>query len=313
MVHAIPRTTAHQAVPWDPICTDDENPLKIHEFLCEVFSYLPYPSTEVSLVCKEWKVIHSDFYIARQKLRSVISLNHSEIQKWIQIIKKKFGTTFTVTEIIQKCPNLISLNLSGSLITDQELAEIAKIELTRLKSLTLRNCCELIKPEFKDFKTIEFLDLSDCKSIEELELRDLPFLKSLKSRECISLQHLEFANLPLLHNIDLSGAVFLKEAHFKGLANLYFLNLSECTLLTDPNFEGLTSLVYLYLNQCHSLDRPDFQSLSSLIQLELKECDSLTTMNCQDLPSLKMLNLIGSSNVDRNSLNDLSEDVDIIS
>jgi len=145
----------------------DPNPLKTPEIREEIFYHFNVEEIgTLAQVCKEWHATSKSFHILLNQLQEIKSLTFKEVLNWLQLIQHRCHKNLSVLELIQKCPHLKKLDLSYSTVNDEDIANLAKIELSYLKELNLQGCIGLVHPDFTYFPSLEYLNLNGCNRLE---------------------------------------------------------------------------------------------------------------------------------------------------
>ncbi|XP_043823521.1 dynein regulatory complex subunit 6 [Dromiciops gliroides] len=150
-------------------------------------------------------------------------------------------------EFITKLPNLISIDLSVTAITDEALTSLSSHK--KLKELTVSGCEFITDSGIKEFcqltPILEHLDVSYCLKLSG------EVLKALSSK-CFRLTSLNIAGCPKMN--DLAIRILSKKCHY-----LHILDVSGCVHLTDKAIEylleGCKQLRVLKMRFCRRISR----------------------------------------------------------
>ncbi|HSW87493.1 MAG TPA: hypothetical protein VLG49_08360 [Rhabdochlamydiaceae bacterium] len=284
------------------------------ELMCHVFSNFALDSREmdsVARVCTEWKAVSSDQYIAALQLASYDSLNYKQIQNWQQLFKNRYGRDINISEVIKKCPNLKSLDLSGAPINDKDLLDISNAQL-HLEELTLSKCMFLIEPDFNGFSRLKILVLSSCSKLIDPKFHNLRFLKKLDLSDCYNLAATGFERLKSLEELDLTRCAYLKNLVVKDLKFLRKLSMRNCISCKHLNFYGLTSLTELDAGHC-ALESLDLRWSPFLKIFKIDNCCNLKDLNLDGLNSIETICLNSRDLMNHSSLRRFYDNISFIS
>lgn len=284
------------------------------ELKCQVFSYFALDSKEmasVALVCKEWNAVSSDQYIASLQLESCESLSYEQIQNWQQLFKNRYGRDIKISEVIKKCPNLKSLDLSGAPINDNDLLDISNAQLIHLEELTLSRCIVLINPDFNGFSRLKILVLSSCSKLIDPKFHSLRFLKKLDLSHCYTLQASGFERLKSLEELDITRCASLKDLIIKDLKFLRKLSMRNCISCRHLNFRGLTSLTELDVGLC-ALESLDLRWSPFLKIFKIDNCCNLKDLNLDGLNSIETICLNSKDLMNHSSLRRFYDNISFI-
>lgn len=266
----------------------------------------------VAKVCTEWKAVSSDQYIASLQLESYRSLNYHEIQNWQQLFKNRYGRDIKISEVIKKCPNLKSLDLSGAPINDNDLLDISNAQLIHLEELTLSGCNFLIDPDFNGFSRLKILILSSCSKLIDPKFHNLRFLRKLDLSECYNLQASGFERLKSLEELDVTRCAPLKNLIIKDLKFLRKLSMRNCISCKHLNFHGLTSLTELDVGHC-ALESLDLRWSPLLKIFKIDNCCNLKDLNLDGLNSIETICLNSKDLMNHPSLRRFYDNISFVS
>ncbi|XP_031794556.1 dynein regulatory complex subunit 6 [Sarcophilus harrisii] len=160
-------------------------------------------------------------------------------------------------EFITKLPNLISIDLSVTAITDEALTSLSNHK--KLKELSVSECEFITDSGVKHFcqstPILEHLDVSFCLKLSG------EILKAL-STKCLRLTSLSIAGCPKMN--DLAIRILSKKCHY-----LHILDVSGCVRLTDKAIEyllqGCKQLRILKMRYCRRISKvADFRISSQV-------------------------------------------------
>ncbi|XP_074051397.1 F-box and leucine-rich repeat protein 13 [Macrotis lagotis] len=164
-------------------------------------------------------------------------------------------------EFITQLPNLISVDLSGTNITDEALTLLSSHK--KLKELTVSECGFITDSGIKEFcqltPILELLDISYCLKLSGEILKIL-------SAKCFSITSLSIAGCPKMNDIAIK--ILSKKCHY-----LHILDISGCICLTDKAIEylleGCKQLRVLKMRYCRRISKmADFR-----ISSQVKYCE----------------------------------------
>lgn len=186
-----------------------------------------------------------------------------------------------LVSLMSTMANLRHLDLSGCVLGDCGMRELAK--LTLLESLDLTGC-RLVSDagvrEVASLTSLVELKLSRCGLVADTGVRTLT--KSLPS-----LRVLDLSYCPLISDHGVGELV---------LPELRQLDLSGCKSMTDVGFKKLvlfTSLQKLKLRSCAITDDAvaELATITTLRELDLSYCQSISTNGVQKLSKLELSHL----------------------
>jgi Leucine-rich repeat (LRR) protein len=192
-------------------------------------------------------------------------------------------------KIIKLCPNLTSLNLSGTNVQAQWFTEIAK--LSELKHLTLAGVSSndhfwtLGLSRLNQLKKLESLDLSfNPRQLGDAELRSINEITQLKSLN-LSLNPTDL-NLSLLNRLQLRELLLentnVNWDQLRGMTSLQMLSVRS-TNMTDEDAQKLSTLIYL-----RELNVADNTILGTGFVNTLSSFPNLSTLNLQNCRNISL-------------------------
>lgn len=307
------------------------------EIYKEIFSYLD--SDELSKIPTLNKTFHqmvqeptiqglmiekADRILNFNQLNAIVA-QYGDVVRNLNLENLEDLTDKQLLSLVQACPHLQTLNVSGTKISEKGLKFLT--ELRELKNLNLSECGH-IRDEgiqlISQMNTLETLDLSSCPNITDKSLELIGEMKSLKS-------------FNIKHNQRFTEEGFKSIAH---LSNLKFLNLSD-TQITDKGLkwiaqlqklqslnlkdtkittEGLKEIVQLHHIQMLNLGKNKkftgnenlflISKLQNLLVLDLSQCQDLNDEALKwisQLPKLQKLNLSHCTKITDNGLQFLAQ------
>lgn len=156
--------------------------------------------------------------------------------------------------ILNKCPNLTSLDLTECSISDEGIKTLTE-NCKALVAIKIGNCPGITKASIlhiaKTYPNLESLDISDCETLNDQTVKEL-------AQKCPKLISLNIANCTNITDASISAIA-------QGCPNLTYLDMSECLNrkeLQERNLRNITSqsLVALGLHA------------KNLIELNLSDC-----------------------------------------
>jgi uncharacterized protein YjbI with pentapeptide repeats len=308
-----------------------EDPLKCIFLNLLQQSYTPYQNInsglkETTWVSKNWQKSSNE--VKKERVcREGISLrkvtNCQTATEAVEfIIKNKLTaanlsdypdlTDDDLTKLIKSCPNLNSLYISSSKITEEKLAEGLK-KLTQLRHLDLSNCRQItgdkLAEALKTLTQLQHLNLSWCHEItgDKLAeaLKTLTQLRHLDLSQCVQITEDKLVEalktLTQLQHLDLHfcqqiTGYWLTET-LKTLTQLRQLDLSYCEQITEDKLaealKALTQLRNLKLRGCRHITGDWFaetlKTLTQLRHLDLSFCNITGEKLAEALKTLTQL------------------------
>ncbi len=172
------------------------------------------------------------------------------------------------SNVVNCCPNLICVDLSGSLTFSERLVDMPSM----LQELDVSQCSWLDQYALK--KIVEI-----CPQLTKLSLRSNVQITHMGWGELLKLRQLKSLDLARCHQIDNDEFKIILRA----CAGLEVLNLEECKKITDKGFEELAysipKLTHLNLTRCTISDVALLEvatKLRIMTSLNLTRCEYLS-------------------------------------
>ncbi|PKC03416.1 hypothetical protein RhiirA5_401943 [Rhizophagus irregularis] len=191
--------------------------------------------------------------------------------------------------------SLKDLKLNSLKINDcSQLNKVYLSELTKLASLTVRNCprlttddCSLIK--LTSLKSLTIINCSQFNKIFNLSL--FPKLESLTIIECSTLTKFDYSSVRLT-NLEISDCFQLNQiTGFSKLPKLENLSVRNCPKLTKLDCSSTKTLIELEVSDLEELNC----SNTSIDELSLNLCPNITKLTCLNNKKLNKLDLSNCS------------------
>lgn len=233
----------------------------------ECFNYIPF-SQLIPHLSKIHAISLSTLGLLDDDLPSLLNV----VPK-IQKIDLSYCKNFTENAIncLPYFSKLKSLNITGAIITDEQLAYFH--QLPHLTKINLSLCSRVTSigiQALTQLKNLKHLALNRCYAADEnftKYIKKIPTLKTLKLNFCKQLNHNAIKNIRKL--------------------SLNCLTLRMCTSISDAALVYLgqiNSLEYLDLSGCHRITNEGLSTLSNLTNLK-----KINLTNCASLESIETL------------------------
>jgi hypothetical protein len=171
-------------------------------------------------------------------------------------------------------PNLISLRLTDSAVTDEILARICQ-SAPLLETIDLRACNSITSPDFRNFNNLLRIKMVNCSSLKSF--KEPSSLNILCLDSCQGINDLDltgYTNLQKLKIVDCNPLVTPIINKLLQLKNLKHFTLKHCGLET-LTLSDLPLLETLILSELE-LQRLVLSRLPSIQSIDLEECSYLT-------------------------------------
>ncbi|HSW86462.1 MAG TPA: leucine-rich repeat protein [Rhabdochlamydiaceae bacterium] len=302
----------------------DSHPKGIADVTTEFLSYLPRDNRDkefapVARVCKNWHASSSNSRIANKQLESITTLTNKEIENWKIIFQNRYHQLLTSVELIQKCPNLRTLDFSNMDISDDELQKIVLgIANSRsIRELKFRDCKNLVDPSFEGLNFIQNLvfngssllnapcleamtslsrlEISNCGRCAIYKFPDLPSLKIFKVNSCTLTINADFSNLLSLEELDFHGSTFASTSSysFRGVPTVKKISFAYCenvnTLHISEPMPNLKELSFEGCQDFRGLTMKEHQVPPLLETVNFSKCNRIVNFSNLKIPSLKHL------------------------
>ncbi|CAB4431272.1 unnamed protein product [Rhizophagus irregularis] len=165
---------------------------------------------------------------------------------------------------VRDCPNLA---------TD----DFSLIGLTGLKSLRIINCSQFNKIfNLSQFPKLESLSIIECSTLTKFDCSSVG-LTNLEIRHCLQLNQITgFSKLPKLESLSVRNCPKLTKLDCSSIKTLIDLEVSDLEELNCSN----TSIEELSLNLCPNITKLTCLNNKKLIKLDLSNCSNLVDLNC---------------------------------
>jgi Leucine-rich repeat (LRR) protein len=202
---------------------------------------------------------------------------------------------YDIQEIINKCQNLESLNISGRSV-EKELKlpkTLTSLDISRCEKLSHSNIQNMIS----QCPDIKYLNLSGCGLERNLELSKNESIKSLDLTGCNQLNHDQIQRMigqcPNLESLNLSGCKL--ERNLKLPSSIKSLNLSNCKQLNHLQIQEM-------MTQCPNLENLDISNcqITEFTFYKSVNFKNLTILSCE---TLKTPTFLEDANIDFFNIN----------
>ncbi|PKC04431.1 hypothetical protein RhiirA5_422260 [Rhizophagus irregularis] len=190
---------------------------------------------------------------------------------------------------------LKELKLTGLKINDcSQLNKVYLSELTKLISLTVRDCPRLTTDDYSLIKltSLKSLTIINCSQFNKIfNLSLFPKLESLTIIECSTLTKFDYSSVRLT-NLEISDCFQLNQiTGFSKLPKLENLSVRNCPKLTKLDCSSTKTLIELEVSDLEELNC----SNTSIDELSLNLCPNITKLTCLNNKKLNKLDLSNCS------------------
>ncbi len=237
--------------------------------------------------CNEITRLHELPRIRRLKHLTLIADNDvslTPLRECRNLESIKLGDNSSIDDnsvkVLGQVRTLKSIDLSKSSVTDEGLAELAKLQ--DLEELNLEDCENITGEGFGEFASphgLKELNLRGVSKLNDAGLAELARFKDLENLLLYQNSKVKrdgFRCLSSMKNLKLLSCpeTNIRDEHLKamdGIESLEAIWLPECSNISGRGLDFLTQsqgVVRIKLNECPKIDSPDFDVLAKFKNLE---------------------------------------------
>lgn len=274
-----------------------------------IFRFFPLDSRDMgrlAQVCPRFYLCTQDIRLIHEEFKPKEKLSLEEIIKLQTIILRRCKQELSVSEIINRYPEVKTLTLSGNTVNDafleKLLSEIVNhpeqliivgteiqtldVSLIKSKTLTILNCAALT--QLKNENTyIDTLQIQECPILPSLDLNFFKNLKCLSITQCENLKQIN--GHPSVEELKIRGMSIdsLRFDLFPKLKSLYVGYFEQINQLNNNTFHFHTLII-------EGWDLPSLNLIRfpCLKKLSIDDCEVLTTI----LPGAHLLSELDIDN-----------------